>query len=200
MSDHYFATEPSSELVTVPVTMTAWGERMTLATGSGVFSRGRLDMGTAVLFGETVPPTDGEAFLDLGCGYGVIAMALALLREEATVWAVDVNERALQLTRRNAAALGVGDRVRVARPDEVPAGLRFDGIWSNPPIRIGKQALHELLLHWLARRAPDGDATLVVGKNLGADSLQRWLGEQGHPTRRLASVKGFRVLRTGSRP
>jgi 16S rRNA G1207 methylase RsmC len=107
---------------------------------------------------------------------------------------VDVNERALQLTRENAAALGVSDRVVAARPDEVPDEVTFDEIWSNPPIRIGKQALHDLLLRWLTRLAPEGRASLVVGRNLGADSLQRWLGEQGFPTARLASAKGFRVL------
>jgi 16S rRNA G1207 methylase RsmC len=76
----------------------------------------------------------------------------------------------------------------------VPAEVRFDEIWSNPPIRIGKEPLHALLLTWLPRLAPGGRAVLVVGKNLGADSLQRWLGEQGYPTTRLASAKGFRVL------
>ncbi|MEO5664616.1 MAG: MFS transporter, partial [Nocardioides sp.] len=65
-----------------------------------------------------------------------------------------------------------------------------------PPIRIGKAALHELLLQWLPRLRPDGRAVMVVGKFLGADSLQRWLGDQGWPTTRLASVKGFRVLET----
>jgi 16S rRNA G1207 methylase RsmC len=112
----------------------------------------------------------------------------------ALVDAVDVNERALALCRDNAMALGVADRVRVLRPEEVAADTRYDEIWSNPPIRIGKQALHELLLSWLARLAPDGVARLVVGKNLGADPLQRWLIEQGFGCERAASAKGFRVL------
>jgi 16S rRNA G1207 methylase RsmC len=112
------------------------------------------------------------------------------------VWAVDVNERALELTRRNADALGVGERVQVATPDAVPAGVCFDGIWSNPPIRVGKPELHAMLLRWFARLTPDGEAVMVVGKNLGADSLQRWLSEQGYPTERLSSAKTFRVLRS----
>jgi 16S rRNA G1207 methylase RsmC len=147
-----------------------------------------------VLFRETGPPTGRGPFLDLGCGYGVIAAALAVSAPAAEVWAVDVNERALLLARENAERLGVADRVHVALPTEVPDALRFAEIWSNPPIRVGKQALHDLLLTWLPRLAPGGRAVLVVGKNLGADSLQRWLGEQGHPTTRLASSKGFRVL------
>ena len=108
--------------------------------------------------------------------------------------AVDVNQRALDLCRDNAAAVGVADRVRVFRPEQADPQTRYDEIWSNPPIRIGKDALHDLLLTWLPRLAPGGRAVMVVGKNLGADSLQRWLGEQGYPTERTASAKGFRVL------
>ena len=139
-------------------------------------------------------PTRDGTYLDLGCGYGVIACALATAVPNSTVWGVDVNERALQLCADNAAALGFADRVHAATPDGVPTDVRFDEIWSNPPIRVGKAALHDLLLSWLPRLAPDGRALLVVGKNLGADSLQRWLIEQGYRCTRLASAKGFRVL------
>jgi len=109
---------------------------------------------------------------------------------------VDVNERALLLATENAEALGLADRFTALLPDAVPADATYDEIWSNPPIRIGKEALHALLLTWLPRLAPGGRAVMVVGKNLGADSLQRWLDGRGFPTERLASAKGFRVLET----
>jgi 16S rRNA G1207 methylase RsmC len=160
-----------------------------------VFANGRVDIGTAILFRETEPPAGGR-ILDLGCGFGVIGLAVAVAAPSAVVTAVDVNERAVLLANENAASLGVGDRFVAATPDGVDATATYDEIWSNPPIRIGKQALHELLLTWLPRLAPGGRAVMVVGKNLGADSLQRWLGEQGYPTERLASAKGFRVLET----
>jgi 16S rRNA (guanine1207-N2)-methyltransferase len=195
VSEHYFSADPSSSVRESEVDVHVWGQSMRLTTSTGVFSHGRLDVGTAVLFRQTEPPASGERLLDLGCGYGVIAAALALVRPEAQVWAVDVNERALELTRRNADRLGIADRLTTALPDAVPDELRFDAIWSNPPIRIGKSALHELLLRWLPRLSPGGSATLVVGKNLGADSLQRWLREQGYGCDRLGSAKGFRVLR-----
>lgn len=196
MSDHYFTADPSSSFELVPMEATMWGHGLRLQTAGGVFARGRLDVGTSVLFDRTEPPAGGTSFLDLGCGYGVIAISIALARPEAEVWAVDVNKRALELTRRNAESTGVGERVRTATPDHVPDGLVFDGIWSNPPIRVGKHELHAMLLRWFARLAPEGDATMVVSKNLGADSLQRWLAEQGYPTQRLASHKSFRVLRS----
>jgi 16S rRNA (guanine1207-N2)-methyltransferase len=200
MSEHYFSGRPQSQEVRKPVTLSVWGRTLTLQSATGVFASGRLDIGTAVLFRETEPPTRPGRYLDLGCGYGVIACALATVVPDAEVWAVDVNERALSLTTENAAACSVAERVATALPDGVPPGLAFDEIWSNPPIRVGKDALHGLLLRWLPRLAPGGRAVLVVGRHLGADSLQRWIRDSGWRCDRLASAKGFRVLEVGGRP
>ena len=194
--EHYFSADPAVPFRRVPVRTTVWGRDLELTSGSGVFAQGRLDIGTAVLFREVGPPASGSAYLDLGCGYGVIGLALALARPESRVWGVDVNERAVLLAGENATALRVADRFTAATPESLPADLTFDEIWSNPPIRIGKEALHDLLLTWLPRLRPGGRAVMVVGKNLGADSLQRWLVAQGYPTERLGSAKGFRVLET----
>ena len=198
MAEHYFSADPSVAFTRTPVVADVWGRELTLTSGSGVFAQGRLDVGTAVLFRETEPPT-ARRYLDLGCGYGVIGLALASVVDGCVVRGVDVNERAVLLANENAARLGLADRFTATPPRGVPADETYDEIWSNPPIRIGKQALHELLLSWLPRLAPGGRAELVVGKNLGADSLQRWLGEQGYPTARRASAKGFRVLEVSRR-
>jgi 16S rRNA G1207 methylase RsmC len=191
--DHYFSADPAAPFTREGVSARVWGRELELASGSGVFARGRLDIGTAVLFRETEPPTAGR-ILDLGCGYGVIGLAIAACSPSTVVTAVDVNERAVVLANENAASLGLTDHYAAMTPGAVPAEATYDEIWSNPPIRIGKTALHELLLTWFARLAPGGRAVMVVGKNLGADTLQRWLVDQGYPTARLASAKGFRVL------
>lgn len=191
--EHYFSADPSVAFTRAPVAADVWGRSLSLVSGSGVFAKGRLDIGTAVLFRETEPPAGGRV-LDLGCGWGVIGLAVAAAAPTAVVTGVDVNERALLLANENAAALGLADRFRAVTPDAVPADATYDEIWSNPPIRIGKAALHELLLAWFARLVPGGRAVMVVGKNLGGDSLQRWLGAQGYPTTRIGSAKGFRVL------
>src|ERR1700755_2462496 len=193
MGEHYFSADPAVPFTRAPVHARVWGHELALTSGSGVFSHGRLDAGTAVLFRETEPPT-ARRYLDLGCGYGVIGLALATAVDGSVVRGVDVNERAVLLANENASRLGVADRFEASTPDDVPDDETYDEIWSNPPIRVGKQALHDLLLRWLPRLEPGGRAVLVVGKNLGADSLHRWLGEQGFPTERLASAKGFRVL------
>jgi len=193
--EHYFTADPSAPFRRAPVHASVWGQELSLTSGSGVFAQGRVDIGTAVLFRETSPPAAGRV-LDLGCGYGVIGLAIASVVPGSTVTGVDVNERAVLLANENAVSLGVADRYTALTPDAVPAEATYDELWSNPPIRIGKAALHELLLTWLPRLAPGGRAVMVVGKNLGADSLQRWLGESGYPTERIASAKGFRVLET----
>jgi len=135
----------------------------------------------------------GKTILDLGCGYGPIACALAVRSPGSRIWAIDVNERALDLCRRNARAAGLENMV-VTSPDGVPPDVRFDAIYANPPIRIGKPALHDLLTRWLGVLTHDGTAHLVVQRHLGADSLARWLTDQGWPTVRRASRKGFRLL------
>lgn len=193
MTDHYFSTPEGPERRRT-ITARIWDTEYELITANGVFSYDGLDLATGVLLRESPAPVTARRLLDLGCGYGPIALALADHCPQAVVDAIDVNERALALCRDNAQALGLADRVRPLRPDQADPDTRYDEIWSNPPIRIGKPALHELMLTWLPRLTPDGVARLVVGKNLGADSLQRWLIAQGYDCVRTASAKGFRVF------
>ena len=172
---------------------------LSLTTDRGVFSAERVDRGTRYLLLEGPDlPTGPVDLLDLGCGYGPIACTLASRRPEARVWAVDVNERARDLCRANAAAAGLAN-VEVAAPDDVPVDVRLAAIWSNPPIRIGKPALHDLLTRWLDLLTPDGTAHLVVQRHLGADSLARWLDDRGWATERRGSRKGFRLLDVAAR-
>ncbi len=204
VTDHYFTAAPASAEERRPLEVLLAGRRLTVTTAGGIFSPDRVDVGTGVLLREApAPPTSGT-FLDLGCGWGPIALSLAHLAPESTVYAVDVNERSLDLTRANADALGVGDRVVAARPEDVPPDVSFDLVWSNPPIRVGKVVLHEMLRTWLPRLTPDGEAYLVVQKNLGADSLQRWVVDEGGPLAglgcdRYETARGFRVLRVSHR-
>jgi 16S rRNA (guanine1207-N2)-methyltransferase len=223
--EHYFTARPASAAERRTLAVRLAGRDVEVEVASGIFSPGRLDLGTQVLL-RTVPALDetlttlpgagpgtgggtadgtadgtgaGAHVLDLGCGWGPVALTMALEAPEATVWAVDVNERALDLVRRNAERLGLTG-VHAVTPDEVPDDVALAALWSNPPIRVGKDALHAMLLRWLPRLAPAARAHLVVQRNLGADSLQRWLGENLEPempgvrVERAASAKGFRVL------
>jgi 16S rRNA G1207 methylase RsmC len=197
---HYFTT-PTGPVRQRPLGVRLAGQDVEVVTAPHVFSGDRIDLGTRVLLREVpAPPVEG-VLLDLGCGWGPIALTQAMLSPAAEVWAVDVNDLALELTSGNAARLQLTG-VHAARPEDVPEGLTFDAIWSNPPIRVGKQALHDLLLTWLPRLSAAGEAHLVVQRNLGADSLQGWLARElpGHTgeawrVERAGSAKGYRVLR-----
>jgi 16S rRNA (guanine1207-N2)-methyltransferase len=194
--EHYFTAEPGTPQRGRTVDFHVAGRDFNLQAGSGVFSAQRLDPGTAVLLRKApLPGPRGGVYLDLGCGYGPISMVLASVSPTANVYSVDVNSRALELVRANAAALALSGRVQAMTPDEVPPDVTFDEIWSNPPIRVGKVELHDLLGRWLPRLADGGTAWLVVARNLGADSLQAWLAGRGWAVERYASQKGYRVLR-----
>ncbi|MEO7071250.1 MAG: methyltransferase [Nostocoides sp.] len=197
MSDHYFTAAPASPDARATLRVSLAGRSVEVVTAPGIFSPRSLDKGTRVLLEEVPAPPAAGDFLDLGCGWGPIALTLGLLCPEATVWAVDVNERALDLARVNAGALGLA-HVHASPPGGIPTDLSFDLIWSNPPIRVGKAVVHDLLTTWLPRLGPGGEAYLVASKNLGADSLQAWLGDNlpasSYAVSRHATSGGFRVL------
>ncbi|CAL4859346.1 methyltransferase [Microbacterium sp. MM2322] len=196
-SDHYFSASPSSSENLRRIRVSLAGRDVEVTTAGGVFSPEHVDGGTAVLLANTPPPPAGGHLLDLGCGWGPIALSLAFDAPHATVWAVDVNERALDLVRRNARELGL-DNVNAVQPEDVPGDVTFRTIRSNPPIRVGKDVLHGMLESWIPRLAERSDAWLVVQRNLGSDSLQRWLAaslDRGYSVTRAATGRGFRVLK-----
>jgi 16S rRNA G1207 methylase RsmC len=170
-------------------------------TAGGVFSPDRIDTGTQVLLASVPAPPPGGNLLDLGCGWGPIALTLALESPHATVWAVDVNERALDLVRANAEKMSIPN-LNAVLPEDVPEGVEFTTIWSNPPIRVGKNELHGLLERWIPRLQQGSDAWLVVQRNLGSDSLHRWMQgtfADGFSVVRASTNKGYRVLRVRRR-
>jgi 16S rRNA G1207 methylase RsmC len=200
--DHYFSQEPGSPLKPKSIQIPVAGVLEQVTTASGTFSPQQLDFGTEVLIEQmALAPEDGN-LLDLGCGWGPIALNLAKMRPSSKVWAVDVNTRSLELTESNARSLSLTN-ITTALPEQVPDEMSFSGIWSNPPIRIGKKQLHELLLMWLPRLEPGGEAYLVVQKNLGSDSLQNWLTQElstGFEVSRYTSIKTYRVIKVRKKP
>ena len=199
MGQQYFAERPAAGRRPGSVHVLLPGLHLELETDSGVFSPSRLDPGTRLLLDAAPQPPAAGNLLDLGCGYGPLALVLAARSPAARVWGIDVNRRALELCARNAGRAGLPN-VRCTAPDDPAVPDAFRLIWSNPPIRIGKLALHALLTTWLARLEPAGSAYLVVQRNLGSDSLQRWLEGSGWPADRIAARSGYRVLKVGGVP
>lgn len=197
MGDHYFSEAPSSVDRPRRIRIPLAGREVEVTTNAGVFSPDRLDAGTKVLLDTTPDPPPGGDFLDLGCGWGPIALTLATLSPHARVWATDVNERSLDLVRANAEEHGLTN-INAVRPEDVPADVEFRAIRSNPPIRVGKSMLHDLMETWVPRLGEHSDAYLVVKRDLGSDSLQRWLATTfatGYSVRRHATGKGYRVIK-----
>jgi 16S rRNA (guanine1207-N2)-methyltransferase len=195
---HYFDVDPDTESRPRRAALELPDLRASLETDRGVFGYGSVDAGTRFLLRRApAPPAEGE-ILDLGAGYGPIAVALARRSPQARIWAVEVNRRALELTVRNAAAAGAGNVV-AATPEDVPEAVRFAAIYSNPPVRIGLALLHPLLTGWLDRLLPGATAHLVVHRHLGSDSLARWLEAEGFHSERVASHDGYRILRVHPR-
>lgn len=194
--EQYFSSAPSSDDRRRNITVTLRGHEVRAGISNGVFSASGLDKGTAVLLKLAPEPPHSGSFLDLGCGWGPIALSLALESPSAHVWALDVNQRALELTRSNAENLGITS-ITACTAEELPPAQTFDLIWSNPPIRVGKKILHELLMTYLTRLNVGGVAYLVVQKHLGADSLIPWLQDalgSAYKVSRYDSSKGFRVI------
>lgn len=196
-SEHYFSETPGSDYKPKEISVVINGREVLVTTAGGVFSPDHIDQGTNVLLTHLDEAPAGGNILDIGCGWGPIALSLASASPKATIWAVDVNQRSLELTAANAKRLGLSN-IKCVTPEEVPADLEFSGVWSNPPIRVGKDVLHEILLTWLPRLQEHAEAYLVVQKNLGADSLHRWLEAElpeNFSTVRVDTAKSFRVLR-----
>lgn len=195
---HYFSEDPQAPSRRKEFAVAGTDSELTLSTDAGVFSQHGLDKGTSVFLEvmakhDCAPIEPGSFLCDIGCGSGAIALTLAVRYPACTIYAVDTNQRARDICRENATRNGIGNIV-VLSPEEVDPAIRFASLWSNPPIRIGKSALHELLELWLSRLDTGGTAYLVVNKNLGADSLSQWMTGLSYPTTRLASRNGFRVL------
>lgn len=195
MSQHYFTESPEAKDVRSERTVTIQGHEFAVTTAQGVFSHDRLDKGTAVFLDKVPAPelAPGSVAVDLGCGWGPITLALASAAPDASVWAIDVNERSRELTALNASRHGL--TIRAASPEDALSEIgTIDLLWSNPPIRIGKNELHELLHTWIGRLSTTGVAYMVVQKNLGADSLATWMRAQGWTCEKIGSSKGFRIL------
>jgi len=168
-------------------------------TDRGVFSYEKVDKATRVLLdvlSEKYYGPKPELIVDVGCGYGPIACVVADRFPEAKIIGVETNERARVLAEKNCRKNIGGERIRILSPAEVDDTIMVDMIVSNPPIRVGKEAMYELLRGWSTRLNPGGQMWLVIAKNLGSDSAAAYIEhELKMKVTRVSSKKGFRVLK-----
>ncbi|EGL14351.1 methyltransferase small domain protein [Gardnerella vaginalis 315-A] len=197
--EQYFSANPNSLDLRRTLHVDLRGHEVSVQVSNGVFSSSKLDLGTAVLLKHAPQPPENGRFFDIGCGWGAISLALGFESPNAQIYAVDVNERALDLTDINAKNAGLNNIHTYLVEDALKedALKDIDLIWSNPPIRVGKDVLHNILITWLPRLKVGGAAYLVVQKNLGSDSLITWLSKtlvEDFSVEKYASSKGYRII------
>lgn len=197
--EQYFSANPNSLDLRRTLHVDLRGHEVSVQVSNGVFSSSKLDLGTAVLLKHAPQPPENGRFFDIGCGWGAISLALGFESPNAQIYAVDVNERALDLTGINAKNAGLNNIHTYLVEDALKEDelKDIDLIWSNPPIRVGKDVLHNILLTWLPRLKVGGAAYLVVQKNLGSDSLIPWLSKnlgEDFSVEKYASSKGYRII------
>ncbi|MDZ7544998.1 16S rRNA methyltransferase [Gardnerella vaginalis] len=197
--EQYFSTNPNSLDLRRTLQVDLRGHKVSVQVSNGVFSSSKLDLGTAVLLKHAPQSPENGRFFDIGCGWGAISLALGFESPNAQIYAVDVNERALELTNINAKNAGLNNIHTYLVEDALKedSSKNIDLIWSNPPIRVGKDVLHNILLTWLPRLKVGGAAYLVVQKNLGSDSLIPWLSKnlgEDFSVEKYASSKGYRII------
>ena len=137
----------------------------------------------------------------LAYSLGALLLSTPQIRSTMCVWNASRSTQSTAQATSFAATLGL-ENVNAVTPEDVPADIAFRAIRSNPPIRVGKDQLHGLLETWIPRLDERSDAHLVVSRNLGSDSLQRWLAatfERGYSVHRVATGRGFRVIKVRRR-
>ena len=193
MTKMYFAENPDAKHDIHELKVELLGQQMTFLTDAGVFSKKMIDYGSRVLL-SALEFSKKETLLDVGCGYGTLGLTLAKA-QELEVTLVDINQRALDLARKNADANQVSADIFQSNVYENVTG-QFHHIISNPPIRAGKQVVHEVISGSYDHLLADGDLTIVIQKKQGAPSAKTKMEEVFGNCETLKKDKGYYILRS----
>lgn len=182
MSNHYYSKSPEVESNPMFWDFKLRGKSFRFKTDRGVFSKNEVDFGSRLLIEAFQNEKNDSLFLDVGCGYGPIGLSLAKSYPNATVHMVDVNQRAIDLAKENA-ALNQVENVKIYESDRLlqVVGNQFHAILTNPPIRAGKKVVHEIFEQSFDRLELSGELWVVIQKKQGAasaiDKLESLFGE-----------------------
>ncbi|WP_139492806.1 class I SAM-dependent methyltransferase [Brevibacillus dissolubilis] len=194
MSDHYYTNRPNATHDEREYTFTLRDHSYRFTTDSGVFSRERVDFGSVLLI-ETMNFDRTAKVLDVGCGYGPIGLAAARIADQGQVTMIDVNERAVELAKRNAKANGIHNvEILVSDVYEAVQGRSFDVILTNPPIRAGKETVHRIFSEGYDLLNPGGQMWVVIQKKQGAPSAYKKLMELFGEVEEADKSKGYLIF------
>ena len=193
MSKMYYAENPDAAHDIHELRVDLLGEKMTFLTDAGVFSKKMVDFGSQLLL-KCLDVNQGETVLDVGCGYGPLGLSLVkVYGVQATM--VDINTRALDLAQRNAEKNNAKATIFQSNIYARVQG-RFDHVISNPPIRAGKQVVHEIIEKSKDFLEIGGDLTIVIQKKQGAPSAKSKMEDVFGKCEILKKDKGYYILRS----
>ncbi|KKK37042.1 16S rRNA methyltransferase [Mesobacillus campisalis] len=195
MTNHYYSKKPGTESAPAYWDFKLKGHKFRFKTDSGVFSKKEVDFGSRLLIESFEYTHDGGKILDVGCGYGPIGLSIAKAYPDALVHMVDVNERALGLAKENAAQNAV-ENVRIYESDRLLQvdGGPFQAILTNPPIRAGKNTVHDIFEQSVDHLSADGELWVVIQKKQGAPSAIAKLEELFARVDVVEKKKGYFII------
>lgn len=196
MSDHYYSKQPQSAEKTSIISCELKNHAFSFTTSSGVFSKRGIDFGSQFLIETFQAPDIAGDFLDLGCGYGPIGISIAYFHDEHQVYMVDINERAVELAKKNAQYHNVSNvHVMQSNGFEHLKGQSFAAIITNPPIRAGKKVIQGFFKESATHLVDKGELWVVVQKKQGAPSIITYLSTLFSKVEVVQKKKGYYIIR-----
>lgn len=201
MQEHYFSKNPTAEQNEQEFSYQFSDKNYTFRTDSSVFSRGKVDYGSALLI-ESALIGNGSKILDLAAGYGVIGIILAANLQEGRLFFSDINERAVKLTKENiilnSELIAKEVELTVVQSDgfENITERDFDYIFLNPPIRAGKQTVFKLYHEAYMALKEGGELWIVIQKKQGAPSTMKELETIYSNVEVVNKAKGYLIIKS----
>lgn len=196
MTDHYYTNRPTVAHDEKEFTFELRGHSFRFKSDAGVFSKERIDYGSVLLI-EEMEISETDQVLDMGCGYGPIGITAAFLASKGKVLMVDVNERAVALAKHNVAVNQISN-AEVAVSDlfqQIEPTRKFNVILTNPPIRAGKNTVHQIFEEAYSFLHPNGSLWVVIQKKQGAPSAMRKLEELYDEVKKVTQDKGYWIIK-----
>ncbi|MBO2945828.1 class I SAM-dependent methyltransferase [Paenibacillus sp. F411] len=194
-NQHYYSNNPESGHDRRKLDVVLRGTKLSFISDAGVFSKGGIDYGSKVLIEAMEFPAQAKV-LDVGCGYGPIGLSAAKLASAGHVTMIDVNSRAVELAKENAALNGIGN-VTILESDLFSSiqGEAFDVVLTNPPIRAGKETVHTIFEEAYRHLRDGGALWIVIQKKQGAPSARAKLESLFQQVEEVTKDKGYRILK-----
>mgnify|MGYP002520331794 CR=1 FL=1 len=192
----YFDNDVTIKSKDIDVKFSILDKKFSLKSDNGVFSKDRLDRGSEVFIKTLLSLNLGQEVLDLGCGIGVVGLSLAHFNH-ANYTFIDVNEKAVELTKTNIKRLNLSSRCHALVSNIFEnVNASFDSILLNPPIRAGKEVIYKMFDDSVNHLNENGALYIVIKKSLGAPSAMKKLSTIYKNVEIIKKDKGYFIIKS----